>query len=75
MGKLFEQSFVQPLEVGAGAFDGEGTGRGVEGEHAVRREDVFRLLVDAASVPVYFVTATDRGGDAGVPAVKEGLAG
>lgn len=48
MGELFEESVVEPLEVGAGAFDGEGTGRGVEGEHAVRRKDVLRLLIDAA---------------------------
>lgn len=38
---------MEPLEVAAGAFDGERTGRGVQCEHAVRRKDVFRLLVDA----------------------------
>ena len=36
MRELFEESFVEPLEVGTGAFDGEGTGCGVEGEHPVR---------------------------------------
>lgn len=47
MGELFEEAFMEPLEVAAGAFDGEGSGRGVQGEHAVRRKDVLRLLVDA----------------------------